>query len=447
MMTKAQWEQLADKEVTVKFKYEESPCRLGAFIGHGGAGAVYDFPDFVWGEGAWVLKVLDPESTVAEQELKSIRNYRNVMRYSDLSLMKFTSWEGVLTYKSQHYRCYPMRKGSTLKKAIKDGEPQLQDLSFVMRLTAHLVRGIAALKQAGLSHGDIKPDNILLMKYAEIVLPMFNDYGTVSDRMTSARSISYDCGKSEYKPKDLLEERIAYDLHCLYRTICAIYGVVDDDVSVIPQPLDRILRTMRNPGKKAFWRLNELMQLLQNENFEISISFYLDSVPRYPLESLPFETVMQCGEYPILRDFNADAEEGFDPLLLMKIPAGRYETVCDVLLSFECLRDFVMPIARCFGSDGSEYVLVHAPDDRRKVFSRPGRNAKWNNELIQDPDGEPCTLEDAEYDSMMDKMDFFYSKFSSRKIDVEFSPKDVWHLDKNWKINLFGVDFLDIAAK
>ncbi len=437
-MTEEKWLLLAGQEVTVSAGCDEK-VKLGNLLGCGGAGAVFDFCR--WGTQEWVVKVLDPESPVAEQELKSLKRYRSGIRY-EIALMKFHSWTGTLRHKDKIYPCYLMRKGRTLTGAIENHEPWLDDPHEVMRITATLVTGIISLKNAGISHGDIKTDNILLFEYQDTFHAMFSDYGTVSEEKLTVRTIPYQCDTSEYD--SLLEERIAYDLHCLYLVLCRIYDVKND---VIPLHVDdrifKLLQLMRNNNMKAFERLKKLMDHLPADRIKLPVSFHLDAVPRYKLtENFPFEKVMQWGEYCVLRDKNAIPGENFDPLLLMKIPPDRYDTVCKIIAAHNNIETFVMPIARYFDSDGGEYVLIHAPDDKRKC--RHHRHTDIEDERLRDDSGTPYTLALAPDDMKKQQIAYFIRVISNlpMPVDVEISAPAIWHLDRHWKLNLFAVDLL-----
>ena len=182
---------------------------------------------------------------------------------------------------------------------------------------------------------------------------------------------------------------------------------------------------------------------------DIPVSFYLDAVPRYQLEKdFPFDTIIQWNDYAILRDKNNIPGTVFDPLLLMKIPDGRYETACDLLVSFNDINQFVMPIARYFDDANNEYVLIHAPDDARNVRCKTIKNEGFEfDERIQDSGGIPCTLEFAPVFHQKNSMAHFVTLLINNKVNIEFSVKDIWHLDGRWKLNLFSVDFLESADK
>ena len=76
MKQELEWRLLAHQEVISSVGYR-GRMRLGKLLGCGGAGAVYDLP----GMGGWVIKVLDNDSPVAEQELKSLSIFRGSCRY------------------------------------------------------------------------------------------------------------------------------------------------------------------------------------------------------------------------------------------------------------------------------------------------------------------------------------------------------------------------------
>ena len=441
-MTEEQWKQLAFKDVIVSAGFKER-LRLGERLGSGGAGAVYDMGKRHGCE--WVIKVLAaPDSPVSEQELTSLNIYRGNFRYHN-ALMKFNSWSGILEYEGKTYSCYMMRKGRPLADAIEEQEDWLTDSENIIRLAAYLVHGIFALKNKGFSHGDIKADNILLVEHQNNFYPVFSDYGTVSDRKHQIRSNPYHCDDTEYASP--LEERIAYDLHCLYMVFCRICGV--EDIDVLPLTLNKkvfkLLKTMRSPEKKAFDRLNEIMNLLKEYCVDIPVAFYLDAIPTYELtEDFPFEKIMQWGEYAILRDKNTIPGTAFDPLLLLPIKSGHYEKVYKILIKHNKLRDFIMPIARYFDKNSNEYVLIHAPDDRNKC-SRYNRDE--DDERIQDDTAIPYTLKHArDYDKKWEKRNFL-DILTDLKVNIEFSTQDIWHMDGRWKLNLFSAAFLEQAEK
>ena len=451
-MAQTQWQNLENKDVVIKSGMTEH-LRLGRLLGRGGAGAVYDLCN--WKNRDWVVKVLDPNSPVAAQEAKSINNYCGRGRFNPC-LMKFNSWRGTLVCEGQEYSCYFMRKGMTLKEAITLKDEWLNDPKEVMRLTAFLVSGICALKNMGLFHGDIKAENILLCYYGteeEKLIPMLADYGTVSQETHSIGTYCYRCLDTEYDSG--LEEGIAYDLHCLYMTLRGIYEDIDIffPTSILlpemPECIEACLRIMSDNEEKAFDRLRKLTKYFKKETLDIPISFYLDAVPRYQLEKdFPFDTIIQWNDYAILRDKNNIPGTVFDPLLLMKIPDGRYETACDLLVSFNDINQFVMPIARYFDDANNEYVLIHAPDDARNVRYKTIKNELFAfDERIQDSGGIPCTLEFAPVVHQKKSMANFATLLINDKVNIEFSVKDIWHLDGRWKLNLFSVDFLESADK
>lgn len=455
-MTQEQWKNLEYKDVSVKSGMEER-LFLGEFLGCGGAGAVYDLCR--WKGRDWVIKVLDPDSPVAQQEAKSINAFCGRGRFAP-GLMKFNSWRGTLTCENREYFCYFMRKGTTLEEAIADKEEWLQNSREVMRLIAFLVNGIASLKNMELSHRDIKAANILLCNYDTLkgepkLIPMLSDYGTVSQETHSIGTYYYRCSSTEYDSE--LEKGIAYDLHCLYMTLRGIYEDIDPlfPVSIIlpemPECVERCLRIMSDSEEKAFNRLHKLTEILKKENFQdIPVSFYLDAVPKYQFEDIfPFETIMEWNGYSILRDKNALPDEIFDPLLLMKVPFGRYNKVSKALITYNKINAFVMPIARYFDKNGEEYVLLHAPDNRNKCFLKYKIGVEKNTIKlrIQDESGIPYTLDMSSAEEKDRVISNFIEILSRQKVNIEFSARDIWHVDGIWKLNLFSVDFLGSANK
>lgn len=446
------WKNLAGKEVCVRAGFKET-CQLGKLLGLGGAGAVYDFRR--WGNDDWVIKVLNPDSEVAKQELKSCRLFHAASRYPSkpVGLMKFNTINGTLTCDDERFDCYFMRKGETLSDAIGHGEEWLKNPEQILRLLAYLVNGIAALKDMGLGHGDIKASNILLVEHRGMLFPMFSDYGTISDKKPPVGSVSYEPTKYEYGCEQ--EKLIAYDLHCLCEVIYEIFASVYNRLLLRGMPSDagdpeieQVLRIMRNNREKAFVRLYKLMSFIADKVDDIPVSFYLDIIPRFELtEEFPFDTVSKWGDHLILRDKNVPSGEPFDPLLLMKIPKDRYDEVYKILTRHNNLAHFVLPICRYYDRQGNEYVLIHAPDDweKRSHCESGNQPAKWR---IQDASGKPHTLEKSASPIEAERvLAEFLLIFSRLKVNVSFSRKDIWRLDGTWKLNLFSVDRLEPAEK
>lgn len=427
---------------------EGSLClRLGEFLGAGGAGAVYalranDFPSPA------VIKILDPDSPLTSQELESCRCFRANGRFLD-GIMKFTSWLGTLTLNGRKYPYYIMRRGKTLHDALSEGNIRWlreRDPQEMIRLIAYLVTGIYGLKSMGLSHHDIKPSNILLISHNGKTYPVFSDYGAVAQGDINIGTIPYSCVNTEYSTP--LEKNIAYDLHCLYVTIYNIYENINLDEEPCPvlkmeKEIASILRIMRDASKKAFDRLDELMfkkHLAEKTN--TPVSFYLDAVPQGNLaDYFPFEEIMHWNELVILRDKNANQDK-FDPMLLMKITSDRYKTVYKVLVEYNKLDTFVLPIRHYYDHD-HEYVLIHAPDDKNKCVLHKKTGA---SKRILDSTGIPYTLEFASSREIEQKMSVFAELMNLQQIDCKFSPKDIWYMDGRWKLNLFSVDFLEFSG-
>ena len=435
MMTEADWLQLAHKEVMF-LPGRSNSAVLGKLLGCGGAGAVYDMG--VIGGNEWVIKVLDPESPVARQEERSLGDFRARSRYN-IGLMKMRSPQGKFSFEGKIFKYYLMRKGCSLKDAVEYREKWLQDQNSVLRLAAYLVSGINSLKNMGLSHGDIKADNILLVKYMNVFYPMLADYGTVSDSKVPFRTLRHTCQAAEYE--SVLEERIAYDLYCLYQVFCHIYGVEDDVLSPETVPhakVRRILRIMRDDSEKAFERLEYLVISLEG-NINIPVAFYLDEVPEFDMSDyFPYKEVKKWRNKIILRDRNTALGGKFDPLLLLNIPDGHYEKVCRILNEYNSLEDFVMPIARYADNGNNQYVLLHAPDDRQKCICKQTIKDR-HDVLIQDADGEPYTLIWAAPEVIEREMSFYARLLRGENISIAFAPENIWHLDGRWKLNLFEV--------
>lgn len=440
-MTTQEWEKFAFTTMTI-------PCagklklHLGKLLGSGGAGAVYDLIS----PSGFVIKLLEPESPIAKQEQKSIDIISSNARFA-IGIQKQIPSRGIVQFENQSFFCYMMRKGKSLKQALEDKDSWLtmRKRDEIQRMMAHLIHGLCSLKNMGVCHGDIKADNILLFEYNNQFYPTLADYGTISDKRLSIKTIQYDCRKSECGSS--LEEGIAYDLHCLYLVFCEIYNIDDDDISSIPNPdIKRVLRIMRDEGTKAFVRLNKLMTALK-DMITIPPGFYLDSIMKEDFERFnnQFEKFMQWQEYHIWRD--KFAINDFDPLVLLPVSAERYDNAYTVICTLDRMDSFIMPIVRYHDQD-NQYVLVHAPDDENIASKRScWREDDYCRLRIKDEKGLPYTLDQASISTQKKEMEKFIQILSKDKINIEFSPKNIWHVDGRWKLNLFTVKFLGSAEK
>ena len=444
-MTEQQWQSFANKIMTVPGD-RKLKLHLGKFLGDGGSGAVYEL---VRSSGEWVIKLLDPDSPIAIQEHKGIDIISANSRFA-IGIQKQIPSRGIVQFGNQQFSCYIMRKGKSLKQAIDEEEwLTLRDKKRILQMMAHLVNGICSLKNMGVCHGDIKLENILLFEYNNDFYPTLADYGTVSNKKLSIETIHYSCDKNEYGSS--LEEGIAYDLHCLYLVFCEIYKIDandDKNISSIPNPdIKRLLRIMRDAGTKAFVRLNQLMTALK-DMIKIPPGFYLDSIMEEDLKRCDdqFGKFMQWKEYYILRDKSAIND--FDPLVLLPVSAERYDNAYHIICMLDQMDLFVMPIVRYYDKEGNQYVLLHAPDDKN-IASKRGywREDEYCKLRIKDESGIPYTLGSASISAREKEMEKFINKLSRHKINIEISPDDIWHVDGEWKLNLFSVKFLELAEK
>lgn len=441
-MTEQQWQSLADTAMTVPGD-RKLKLQLGKLLGCGGSGAVYD----LLSSDGFVIKLLNPESSLAKQELKSIDAVSANGRFA-IGIQKQIPSRGIVEFDNQQFSCYVMRKGKSLKQAVEDKDSWLtfKKADEIKRMMAHLVNGICYLKNIGVCHGDIKLENILLFEYKDQIFPTLADYGTVSDRRLSIKTVDYDCGESEYGSS--LEEGIAYDLHCLYLVFCKICDIEDPFLTSLSNPdIIKLLRIMRDSGKKAFERLHELMIALK-DMISIPPGFYLDSIMEEDFERCDdqFEKFMQWKEYHILRDKRAI--NGFDPLVLLPVSAERYDNAYRIICTLERMDLFVMPIVRYHDKEDNQYVLLHAPDDKNIASRRNFWREHEHCELrINNDKGVPYTLESASVSVRKMEMEKFINVLSRHRINIEISPDDIWHVDGEWKLNLFSVKFLEFAEK
>ena len=147
---------------------------------------------------------------------------------------------------------------------------------------------------------------------------------------------------------------------------------------------------------------------------------------------------MQWGKYPVLRPINTLQKKKFDPQLLIKIPKGHYKKAYKILVRHNNLHCFVMPIARYFDSENNEYVLIHAPDDRNKCFLQ--KNSNVEKPRLYHKNGVPFTLELESIECQNKELSHFRREIKGLKPTAHIMPKDIWHMDNRFKLNLFTLD-------
>lgn len=135
--------------------------RVGAELGRGGMGVVYDAVDA--GSGAEVaLKVLQPGllalASVRERFLREARlglsiAHENVVRVLDLG-------EADVAGRALHYLVMERVRGRTLRRLLV--EMGTVPEALVREIGRQAAAGLAALHEAGVVHRDVKPENVLL---------------------------------------------------------------------------------------------------------------------------------------------------------------------------------------------------------------------------------------------------------------------------------------------
>jgi serine/threonine protein kinase len=131
-------------------------CVLGALLGRGGMGLTHaahhrrlDLPV--------VVKLLDPalgaRPGVAEAFLREGRALGAVLHPNVVRVYEAGSQDGAQFLVLEHVR------GGSLRARLRAGHLPLAD---ALRLLTEVGRGLAAAHAAGVAHGDVKPENVLL---------------------------------------------------------------------------------------------------------------------------------------------------------------------------------------------------------------------------------------------------------------------------------------------
>ncbi|MCE9637227.1 MAG: serine/threonine-protein kinase PknK, partial [Planctomycetes bacterium] len=162
------------------------PYRLDAQIGAGGMGTVWlatvegAVPGLPVGERV-ALKIVHPhlvvesdvfERFVREAELGRAIRHQNVVRTLDAG-MDVTD-DGLLVYLAMEYVV-----GRTLS-ALRSDDGLVAE-GFVRRIAREVARGLAAIHERGVVHGDVKPENVLLTR-DEVVKVMDLGLARLRDR-------------------------------------------------------------------------------------------------------------------------------------------------------------------------------------------------------------------------------------------------------------------------
>jgi len=138
------------------------PARLGQFLlldllGTGGMGGVYYARDEALGRDV-VIKVMLKSLGDDPKFIETFkREAQAVARLNHTHIAQIYSFG---QEKGQPYIVMELVNGQRLDQMIESGEPLSQ--SLVMRIGLEIAQGLSAADEAGLVHGDIKPENILL---------------------------------------------------------------------------------------------------------------------------------------------------------------------------------------------------------------------------------------------------------------------------------------------
>lgn len=140
------------------------PARLGPFLllellGTGGMGAVYHGVDESLGRHVAIKVMLQSASDNAESIEILRREARMAATLNHPNIVQIYSFG---TEKGQAYIVMELVTGERLDEMIARGKPL--DIGLMMRIGVGVAQGLKAAYNAGLVHGDIKPENILLDK-------------------------------------------------------------------------------------------------------------------------------------------------------------------------------------------------------------------------------------------------------------------------------------------
>ncbi len=140
------------------------PAKLGSFLlirrlGTGGMGAVYEGVDQSLGRHVAIKVMLKSMSENAasveilqrEARMAATLNHKNIAQIYSFG-----------TVNEHPYIVMELVPGKRLDTLMADGKPL--DLRLVLKIGIDVAQGLKAAKEAGLVHGDIKPENILVDK-------------------------------------------------------------------------------------------------------------------------------------------------------------------------------------------------------------------------------------------------------------------------------------------
>ena len=133
------------------------PFRLLSRLGSGGMGAVYQAQDETLGRrvAVKVMQISVGEDAEFVETFKREAQAAAKLNHPNIAQIYSFGQE-----KGQPYIVMELVSGDGLDKMIGTGEPI--DQALVMQIAADIASGLSAAAEIGLTHGDIKPENILL---------------------------------------------------------------------------------------------------------------------------------------------------------------------------------------------------------------------------------------------------------------------------------------------
>lgn len=121
---------------------------------------------------------------------------------------------------------------------------RLDDWEAVASRATQLLEALGAVHEAGMVHGDIKPDNVLVTAAGEVALI---DFGTVRSDADLGRTVTSMSFTPGYAPPELMQAvrvREAGPWSDLYSWGMLVYGLVRPHQSQTGQPIDALGRMM-----------------------------------------------------------------------------------------------------------------------------------------------------------------------------------------------------------
>lgn len=156
--------------------------------------------------------------------------HRNVVRVTDV-------WEELGTA----YFVMEFAEGTTLEQAVYEGRLS-GDRSEIVSIADQILEALEAVHEEGLTHGDIKPDNILLSDDSHVLLI---DFGTARADFDLARTVTLVAFTPGYAPPELMQPdriREAGPWSDLYSWAMVIYGLVVGHPGLRGLPIDAYCR-------------------------------------------------------------------------------------------------------------------------------------------------------------------------------------------------------------